>query len=164
MEDHKKTTLIRDRWTKKWTVFEDRVHARQVNYVDRDRAQACLIFMQEPRFWCDKRTDEVTPVAFNAVFSAPELLQQSKAKITTMSKKQKVLVQRGLDEIQRREELLEQCIAPDGKPKEAGKIMSIVSPKFADTVASWDKDAIVVQVFDSSESDATATLVTSASI
>ncbi len=60
--------MIKDRYSDKWEIFEDRVPAREVNDFDREQVHACLIFLQEPRYWIDGETDEVADVAFKVCF------------------------------------------------------------------------------------------------
>ena len=49
-----------------WEMIENRVPAKTIATIE-GAYEKCLIFLQEPRYYIDGETEEVTDVAFNAV-------------------------------------------------------------------------------------------------
>ena len=87
MQDYKKTTMVKDLRSGKWDIFENRVAADEVNDFDKDTAAACLIFLQEPRYWKDFRIRKTSNVALNARIdlTAGDMLLDENTKVTTMN-------------------------------------------------------------------------------
>ena len=89
LEDYKKTTIAKRLDDSSWDIIEDRVGARDRCDIDVTQYIACLIFLQEPRYWVRDSDDSVTSVAFKAVteFQAKDLLNLAGTKVVTMNKK-----------------------------------------------------------------------------
>ena len=147
MGDFRKTTLVKSR-EGKWSVLEDRVTSRTVTSCNKETDAACLVFLQPPRYWRTDSDDKITDVAFNAVapFTAQQLLQDGSAKVTTMTRKQRQIIRSGIENLQKQDDMLTQCLKPSSQYTAEGKLLAIVNPVLVPVITGWGSGLVVHEV------------------
>ena len=138
---YRKTTLAKADDESSWEVIEDRVPSRSVTTLAKDKYVKCLIFLQEPRFWTNTETDEVTDVAFNAVqsFSVGDVIRDGTAEVTTLGRKQRRIVQAGIRDVKEQQRASYECVQSPGSPMKVATMMMmmICTSALATTAEAW---------------------------
>ena len=126
MKDFRKTTLARDWRSLEWEVIEDRVPADFVTYSD-DMAsmphgyEKMLVFLQEPRYnfrdevyFCQEMFDEHSLAGFQG------LQDIDQAEVRTVTKKQRSLINDGVEKINAEDVAMRTCLKATHRPVGTG--------------------------------------------
>jgi len=102
MKNYAKTTLVRIRYINEWIVHQDRAWANETTYYDdwEDDYDRMCVFLQKPRY---------TRTGY-AYLSRFVLLDDDKDKVGTLGKKQRELINEGIDLINKQDDCMRRCL------------------------------------------------------